>query len=68
MALKDRSLSIFSLDDRCGPSEPYNKKEVEKRIWPHCRHTLGPGEVHFHNDSKKFTYGSGTYCMSLKLH
>ena len=38
MALKDTSLSIFSLGNRCGPSEPYNKKEVEKRICPHCRH------------------------------
>ena len=68
MALKDASLSLLSLSDSCGLSEPYNKKEVEKRICPHCGHTLGPGEMHSHNDSKKFTYGSGTYCMSLKLH
>lgn len=29
MALKDTSLSLMSLSDSCGPSEPYNKKEVE---------------------------------------
>ena len=68
MARKDTSLSLLSLDDRCGLSEPYNKKEVEKRICPHCRHTLGPGEVHYNNNSKKFTYSSGAYCMSINLH
>ena len=64
MALKNMSLSLMSLSDSYRPS----KKEVEKRICPHCKHTLGPGEIHSHNDTKKFTYGSGTYCMSLKLH
>ena len=68
MALKDTSPSIFSLSDRYGPSEPYNKKEAEKRICPHCRHALGPGEVHNNNNSKKFTYSSGAYCMSIHLH
>ncbi len=74
-------MALISLSDSCSllekyigndltgiGSKPYYKKEVEKRICPHCNHTLGPGEIHSHNDSKKFTYGSGTFCMSLKLH
>ena len=72
MALKDTSLSLMSLSDSCGPSEPYNKKRSRKRsrkrICPQCKHVLGPGEVHYHNNSKKFTYSSGTYCMSVNLH
>lgn len=64
MALKNMSLSLMSLSDSYRPS----KKEIEKRICPHCGHALGPGKIHVNSNIKNYSQGTNSYCYITLLH